>query len=44
MFEDAEVYSFLMTVRLYAPGNGMLSLDIDPTDEVGLDVDISYKF
>lgn len=43
MFEDAEVYSFLMTVRLNAPRNRMLSLDIDPTDEVGLDLNISYK-
>jgi len=43
MFEDTKVYSFLMTMRLYAPGNCMLGLDIDPTDEIGLDVDIRYK-
>jgi len=43
MFENAKVDSFLVTVRLYAPGNRMLGLDIDPTDEIGLDVDISYK-
>jgi len=31
-------------MRLYAPGNRMLGFNTDPTDEIGLDVDVSYKF
>ncbi len=34
MLEDAKVEGFL--VRLDAPGDGMVGLDIDPSDEVGL--------
>jgi hypothetical protein len=41
MFEDAEVDGAL--VWLDAPGDGVVTFDIDPSDEVGLYIDIVVR-